>query len=71
MPDISMCRGHGCPLKNDCYRYRAIGGQWQSYFMDSPIENDKCAYFEPIEDRRIYTLDQMQEKEKIHGTDTD
>ena len=32
MPDISMCSGEGCRLKDRCYRYLAKPDKhWQSY----------------------------------------
>lgn len=49
MPDITMCDDASCPMKEDCYRYRAVPSQFrQSYFLDSPREGDKCIEFEVI-----------------------
>jgi len=32
MPDISMCRGEGCPIKSTCFRHMAKPHPyWQSY----------------------------------------
>lgn len=50
MPDITMCRGDGCILKNSCYRNSAKPGTYQSYFASSPHNGEKgddfeCAYF--------------------------
>lgn len=42
MPDITMCDDEGCPMKDRCYRYLAKPSKWQSYFADSPREDDKC-----------------------------
>jgi hypothetical protein len=45
MPDITMCEGKDCPLKEDCYRYTAIPNEYrQSYFMNPPYnkEEGKC-----------------------------
>jgi len=48
MPDICMCQSHKCPLRNSCYRYRAIPDDYrQSYFMESPWkekDGDWCRY---------------------------
>ncbi len=33
MPDISMCRGEQCPLKNLCYRCMATPSYNQSWAM--------------------------------------
>lgn len=46
MPDITMCKDKECPLKNECYRYRAIPSEYrQSYFAESPRKADKCYHF--------------------------
>ena len=38
MPDITMCNGIGCELKETCYRYTSkSSGLSQSYFTESPI----------------------------------
>lgn len=50
MPDISMCEGKDCPLKDKCYRFIATPDKYhQSYFTEPPYENDKCEYFISIE----------------------
>lgn len=37
MPDITMCCNYDCPLKEKCYRYRAIPDEyWQSFAMFKP-----------------------------------
>lgn len=38
MPDITMCTGAGCPLKNRCYRFRAQTHGRQDYFGRSPYD---------------------------------
>ena len=49
MPDISMCNGTNCPLKEECYRHKATPSDWQPYFMESPIKEDgTCDYFMEI-----------------------
>lgn len=49
MPDITMCEGKNCPIKNTCYRYTAKADSYQTYFTESPyIKNDKigtCEYW--------------------------
>jgi hypothetical protein len=45
MPDISMCNGVGCKLKNRCYRFKAIPSDYQSYFSIAPVNEDgTCDY---------------------------
>ena len=37
MPDITMCSGKDCPLKESCYRYTAKPSEFrQSYFSIPP-----------------------------------
>ena len=31
MPDITLCENEDCPIKENCYRYLAVGGLFQSY----------------------------------------
>lgn len=45
MPDITMCSGDDCPLKEDCFRYYAKPDKHQSYFMGTPFYENKCGYF--------------------------
>ena len=49
MPDITMCKGDQCPLKETCYRYKAKPSMYQSYFVDIPLKEDgTCEYFMEI-----------------------
>jgi len=46
MPDIAMCSGNGCPMMEKCHRHTAKASDYQSYFMNPPIDDDgKCEYF--------------------------
>jgi hypothetical protein len=48
MPDISMCSGDKCPLKENCYRFLAEPSEFrQSYFMTPPYNHQtkECEYF--------------------------
>ena len=45
MPDISMCWGNDCPLKEECYRYLAKPCMLQSYFAEPPYKDGKCDHF--------------------------
>ena len=46
MPDITMCKGEGCPLKKNCYRFTAKPFEFrQSYFITSPIKDSECEYY--------------------------
>lgn len=46
---MSMCKGNECPLKETCYRHKAVSnGAMQSY-IDSPYnaEEKKCDFYWP------------------------
>lgn len=47
MPDISMCTGGHCPLRERCYRFKATPSPiLQSYFLEPPMNPDgTCDYF--------------------------
>lgn len=50
MADITMCKGEGCPFKNNCYRYKAKANEYrQSFFVEPPIKNNKCDFYWKIE----------------------
>jgi hypothetical protein len=53
MPDITMCNGQGCELKSTCYRYKAEPSLRQSYFVESPIEDEQCDYYWEVQE--VYT----------------
>jgi len=52
MPDISMCENQTCPLKETCYRFKAIPNTHQSYADFKPDEKGKCDYYYPIKNRK-------------------
>jgi hypothetical protein len=46
MPDITMCAGIYCPIKDNCYRYTAKPNEYrQSYFLTPPYKDGKCEHF--------------------------
>ena len=45
MSDITKCKGQGCPVKELCKRYTAKESFLQSYFIESPIKDNKCEMF--------------------------
>jgi hypothetical protein len=52
MPDITLCSGLNCPLKDTCYRYTAKADEyWQSYFEVPPYD-DECEYYWSIDESR-------------------
>ena len=48
MPDITMCPGGNCPLKENCYRFTAKASEYhQSYFAEAPYDHEakNCEYY--------------------------
>lgn len=55
MPDISMCNGTDCPIKETCYRYTATPTpHWQAYsdFKFSEQLN-VCEFFFPMKTKKV------------------
>ena len=63
MPDITMCKGDNCPIKETCYRFAATPSKWrQSYFAETPIKEDNtCDHFMEI-------WDKSKERMRISGS---
>jgi hypothetical protein len=52
--DITKCKDDTCPLKDLCYRFTCEADpEMQSYFMDSPRDQDKCEMFWGIKSESI------------------
>ena len=47
MTDISMCRGDGCYVRDECYRFTARpDGMWQAWLSTTPTDDGKaCDYY--------------------------
>ena len=45
MPDITMCMGGDCPLKETCYRYKAKPSEYQYYFLEPPFKDENCDHY--------------------------
>jgi len=52
MIDIAKCKGGDCPLKDTCYRYKAVTGILQTFFLEIPYkkEEEKCKYYMSTEE---------------------
>ena len=52
MPDVSMCSGDGCPIREECYRHTATPTPMrQSWFVTPPLVSAEpfvCEYFSPV-----------------------
>ena len=60
MPDITMCVGKFCPLKETCYRYLASPNEYQSYFLEAPYKNNDCEHY-----WKINKLNSLKNNKKI------
>jgi hypothetical protein len=47
MADITKCNNDNCKIKEDCYRYTALSGKYQSYLLrNDKVKNaSNCEYF--------------------------
>ena len=50
MPDISMCNGGECPLKETCYRFKATPNTHQAYSGFYEGSEKECKYYWKIEE---------------------
>jgi hypothetical protein len=48
MPDITMCSGEGCALRDTCRRFLAEPSRLQSYFIRPPVKDGQCSHYWPI-----------------------
>ncbi len=68
MPDISMCKGTNCTIKETCYRYKAIPSDWQSYFTESPIKDNKtCDYYLELFDITKLKKENLTSENHVEG----
>ena len=55
MADITMCKDVTCPQADKCYRFTANTSDIQSYFVVSPLKDDKtCDEFWLDERHKIF-----------------
>ena len=48
MPDITMCKGEQCPMKERCYRFTATPSNYQSWFAEVPfMKSGNCNHHWP------------------------
>ncbi len=45
MSDITKCEGYGLAKCETCYRRIAPEHDYQSYFTESPVEDEDCEYY--------------------------
>ncbi len=48
MSDISMCSNTKCPLKEKCYRFKAVPNKYRQSYMSYKYEDGNCPDFYPI-----------------------
>lgn len=45
MPDITMCHGFECPVKEKCKRFSAKPNEhWQAYFLEPPYKKTDTSF---------------------------
>ena len=62
MPDITLCKGNDCPLKETCYRYKAKPCEYQSYFMESPYKDGDCSHYWEMSSKSSKKLDKVKQE---------
>jgi hypothetical protein len=57
MPDISMCDNKSCPLKENCYRFKAVPNPNRQSYMEFKHKDGKCLDFYQVQKgHRIITI---------------
>lgn len=65
MADISMCQRQDCPVRNSCYRYRAIPYLNQAYFLPKIVTDKGCSMYWPLSPRhRTRSEKEIKDQEK-------
>ena len=52
MADLTLCKGHNCPLKNECKRFLSKGDDTHNYwffFIHYSAKRQECEFFIPVE----------------------
>lgn len=51
MPDITMCEGGSCKIKEECFRYTAEPNPYRQSYADFYDITEECEYF--IDNKKI------------------
>ena len=63
MPDIAMCSLRECPIRKQCYCYRAIPTPGkQAYGGIETTADNNCPAFWPIENREVRPMGEIEVK---------
>lgn len=52
MADITMCQNKDCPLKETCYRFKAIPSPYRQVYSDFKFENGKCKDYWEVKEKQ-------------------
>ena len=63
-PDITMCSGKDCPLKETCYRYKAEPSDYQSYWLEPPYYAGICEHYWEMSSKPSKKLDKLRSSTK-------
>lgn len=45
MPDLTLCQGNSCKIKEECFRYTAKPKEFNQSYTNFHGINEKCEYF--------------------------
>jgi len=66
MTDITKCKGQigaiDCPYKEKCYRFTAKASDYQSYFMELPLKDDKCDHYWGDDGESIWNSESIEKE---------
>ncbi len=65
MPDISMCKGINCKIREDCYRYTASPSEYHQAYIISEAKHNGTQ----DKDCDMFWTNEVYEKEKINEKD--
>lgn len=56
MKDITKCKGEGCPIREDCYRFTHFTqDEWEYYFLETPYINGNCEMYHGKNQESIFS----------------
>ena len=53
MPDIAMCEGTDCPLRENCKRFMSEPDSYSQSYMSPPYKDGKCDFYWPLKEEKL------------------